>query len=160
MMIFALKCLGVNMESCNGGKQQYILNKCYSVKGGIKLCENGFHLTYQPESWKGSRVFVAQTPKVFEKQDDKMVCQKVRLLRELTPEMLAEYRKVEQQALAEYRKVEQPALAEYRKVKQQALAEYRKVEQQALAEYEKVEQQALAEYEKTLSNYLASLVKT
>ncbi len=125
-MIYALKVLDDKMCACNGGSMKYELNKWYEVKGEIRLCEHGFHLTYQPNNWQGKRVFIAQTRKILAESNDKMACRQIRLLKELTPQMLAEYEKVRQQAWAEYKKVRQPAWAEYEKVRQQAWAEYKK----------------------------------
>jgi len=157
--IYGLKCLDAEMCSCNGGLMKWKLNKWFTVKGKIELCDNGLHLTFQPEKWNGTRIFICETPKIYEISEDKSVCRKMRLLKELSKEELEAYEKVEQQALEAYKKVEQPAWEAYKKAKQPALEAYKKVEQPAWEAYKKVEQPALEAYQNELQSILKSFLE-
>ena len=111
-----LKILNKDMRSCNGGKaQKWQLNKWYEIKGKIVKCQKGLHITLNPKLWNGSRVFIAETPQTFEEDFEKAVCAKLRLLKELSPEELEAYEKVEAQALEAYKQVEAQALEAYKK---------------------------------------------
>lgn len=80
--ILMLKVLDENMKSCNGGSMQFEVGKRYTVKGDIRMCQHGFHLTFQPKNWRGSRVFIAETSKIYDFTTDgmKAVCQNIKLL--------------------------------------------------------------------------------
>jgi hypothetical protein len=80
---YAIKVLNDNMQACNGGNKQYQPGKTHTAKGEIRICSNGLHLTYRPRLWKGTRWFIAKTPKVYTAKKDKMVCRKITLLCEL-----------------------------------------------------------------------------
>lgn len=67
-----MKVLDENMQSCNGGKQQWQLGKRVTVKGEISMCSKGLHLTLQPTSWRGTRVFIAEASKVYDSRQDGM----------------------------------------------------------------------------------------
>ena len=88
-----LKVLDSNMNSCNGGSMKWTLTKNITVKGKIKICKNGIHLTLDPKSWSGKRIFIAQTNKVYDFQEDgiKAVCRTAKLLLELSPNQLKTY---------------------------------------------------------------------
>ena len=83
-MTLYLKTLDKDMMSCNGGKQEWKLNEWVNVKGKIKMCYNGIHLTLRPYKWCGERVFIAETEKVTDEVEDKVVCRKARLIYELS----------------------------------------------------------------------------
>ena len=60
--MLGLKLLDENMRSCNSGKKQsWKLGKKYRVKGKLVICQNGYHLTFHPERWNGTRVFLLPT---------------------------------------------------------------------------------------------------
>src|SRR5208337_5010138 len=72
------------MQSCNGGTQIWELNRWYEATGELKLCKSGYHLTYYPELWKGTRVFLAEATEIGQIDTDKFVCRKIQLLKELS----------------------------------------------------------------------------
>jgi hypothetical protein len=90
--MLALKVLDENMRSCNNGDQAWKLGKKYRVKGKLVLCSNGFHLTFFPEEWTGTRVFLAEASEIGDMQRDKFVCRSVKLIKEFSKEELADYR--------------------------------------------------------------------
>ena len=110
--ILALKLLDAQMRSCNGGKKQsWKLGKTYRAKGNIIICSNGYHLTFKPEQWEGSRVFIAEGSDIGEIQDDKLVCRSVKLLKEIK---IADYEAKRQPLYADYEAKCQPLDADYR----------------------------------------------
>ena len=157
--MFGLKCLDADMRSCNGGSLQWQIDKWYNVKGKIKLCKNGIHLTFQPKRWQGSRVFLAETPKVYISETDKFVCRKARLIRELSSLELEAYKKAEAQALEAYEKAEAQALEAYEKAEDQALEAYEKAEAPAWEAYKKAKAPALEAYKKAKAPALEAYKK-
>ncbi len=179
--ILALKCLSKNMESCNGGTQQWKLGEWVKVSGALRMCERGIHVTYKPEKWKCDRIFICEVRGIVQREDDKTVCRQVRLLLELTPQAWEAYQKVEAPALEAYQKakalaweacqkVEAPALEAYQKVEALAWEACQKVEAPALEAcqkakaqaweaYQKVEAPAWEAYQNTLSDSLKILLK-
>jgi hypothetical protein len=136
------------MQSCNGGTQEWELNKWYTAQGKIVMCSNGFHLTLNPKTWTGKRVFIAETPKVCEIQPDKVVVRRVRLLRELTPQLLETYEKAKAQLLETYENAEVQLWETYKKAKAQLWETYKKAKAQLLETYEKAEAQLRETYKK------------
>ncbi len=163
--MYYLKLLDENMESCNGGKQVWKLNEWVKVKGEIVMCENGIHLTLNPSCWRGARIFVAETSKVFDEDEDKAVCREARILYEFSKDDLKAYEEVEAPALKAYEEakapawkayeeVEAPAWKAYEEVEAQALKAYEEAKAQALKAYEEVEAQAWKAYEEALQSFL------
>jgi len=144
--ILGLKVLDENMQSCNGGEMQWRLRKWVSVRGTISMCSKGLHLTYVPNKWKGSRVFIAETPKVFEAEDDKVVCRRLRLLRELSPAALKAYNEAEATAEKAYNKATATAWKAYNEATATALKAYAEAEATALRAYDGAEATALKAY--------------
>lgn len=90
------KILNQNMQSCNGGKFVWKLHKWQKVRGRLKICERGLHLTVAPEQWHHSqtdRIFVAEAKEIAEWQLDKCVCRSVRLLAEVPQTLWDAYHK-------------------------------------------------------------------
>ena len=79
----------VDGKSCNGGDLKWSLpkngkpGKWYKVKGDLKICEKGLHLTTKPYKWYswGCTCFEAEVKGIKEWQDDKCVCSEARLLK-------------------------------------------------------------------------------
>jgi len=138
-----LKVLDSEMRSCNGGNQQWQLGKWLRHKGPVAICKSGLHLTLKPKNWVGKRVFIAETPKVHHEQDYKAVARTVRLLRELSPPLLAEYEKARDHLWAEYDKARAPLWAEYEKARDHLWAEYDKARDHLWAEYKQACQNVL-----------------
>ena len=138
-----LKVLDSEMRSCNGGNQQWQLGKWLRHKGPVAICKSGLHLTLNPNEWRGKRVFIAETPKVHHEQDYKAVARTVRLLRELSPPLLAEYEKARDHLWAEYDKARAPLWAEYDKAEAHLWAEYDKARDHLWAEYKQACQNVL-----------------
>ena len=82
--MLSLKVLNDNMESCSGGKLKWEKGKKYTVRGKLKLCQKGLHLTTFPEEWQGSRVFIAEASLPIETDVKKSVHRAVKLLKELS----------------------------------------------------------------------------
>ena len=87
------KGLDEDMVAIHGDEMQYELEKWYEVDGKIKPCENGFHFCKKLEDthWYynlfESRLFEIEADgEVMEAGDTKMVCSKIRLVREILPE--------------------------------------------------------------------------
>ena len=120
--ILGLKVLDENMQSCNGGTMAWALDKWVSVKGTISICHNGLHMTYEPNKWNGTRVFIAETPKVFEVEGDKVVCGRLRLLRELSPAAWKAYDEAKATAWKAYDEAKATAEKAYNKAIQAVLA--------------------------------------
>ena len=140
----ALKVLNEEMYSCNSGKQAWKLGKTYRVKGKLVICSNGYHLTYFPEEWNGTRVFLAEATGIGESQRDKFVCRTVRLIKELSKTELSAY----QEAKATAEKAYQEAKATAGKAYQEATAPAGKAYQEAKATAGKAYQEAKATAEK------------
>ena len=115
--ILALKILDQEMNSCNGGNLHYELNKLYTIKGQIKICQNGIHLTYRPNKWEGTRIFIAETRTKIEEEDDKFVCRSAKLLKELTPEQLKKYKEGKASLWKTYEEGEAPLWKTYKEGK-------------------------------------------
>jgi hypothetical protein len=79
----------VDGKSCNGGNLKWSLpkdgkpGKWHKVKGDLKICEKGLHLTNKPYNWYswGCTCFEAEAKGIKEWKDDKCVCREVRLLK-------------------------------------------------------------------------------
>ena len=114
-----LKVLGGNMQSCNGGRQQWQIGKRVTVKGKMEMCNRGLHLTLQPSSWQGTRVFIAETSKVydFQTEDMKAVCRSAKLLMELSPEQLEIYEEGDASLWKAYAEGRAPLLKAYKEGK-------------------------------------------
>jgi hypothetical protein len=117
--LLGLKVLDANMKSCNGGKQSWKLGKTYRAKGRLELCSNGYHLTFVPKDWEGSRVFLAEASEVGKIEWNKFVCRSVQLLKELSNEELASY----DEAIATERKRYDEAIAPEEKRYDEAIQE-------------------------------------
>ena len=100
--VLGLKLLDENMQSCNGGSFQWELDKQYEIEGEIEIYKSGFHFTFQLDEWKGSRLFICETPEVINKQIDKIVCRKIRLIKELILEERESYKKDKKIAWGKY----------------------------------------------------------
>lgn len=115
--VLALKCLNEKMRSCNNGKQAWTLGKKYIVKGKLVICVNGFHLTFNPEEWKGNRIFIAEASEIGTMQKDKFVCRSVKLVKELSKAELNSY----DEAIAPAEKAYDEAIAPARKAYYEAM---------------------------------------
>ena len=85
----------VDGKSCHGGslewslpkkvKGKWIAGDWHETKGDLKICENGIHLTSERFKWYkwGCTSYEAEAKEIKEWQDDKCVCQSVRLLKEV-----------------------------------------------------------------------------
>ena len=64
--------------------------KWHSVKGDLKMCERGFHLTDNPQNWwdRNAKCYEVEYKDALEPKDDKICVRKVRLVRELTEDDL------------------------------------------------------------------------
>jgi hypothetical protein len=91
MTYLFLKVLNLEMQSCNDGKLRWKLNAWQIVSGNLVMCSQGLHLTTEPSKWAGRRIFIAETSKVYGRNEDKRLCRRVRLLKELSPKELAWY---------------------------------------------------------------------
>ena len=91
MTYLFLKVLDADMQSCNGGKMRWKLYKWKQVLGDLEICSRGLHLTTEPSKWNGRRIFIAETEKVYGRSEDKRLCRRVRLLKELSPKELTWY---------------------------------------------------------------------
>ena len=164
-----LKVLNNEMESCNGGTQTWQLNKKVSVKGKIEMCQNGIHLTLKPTQWKGTRVFIAETKKVYAFQQDEMkaVCRTAKLLLELSPSQLKTYEEGRAQLLKTYEEGRAQLLKTYEEGRAQLWKTYEEGRAQLLKTYEEGRAQLLKTYEegeaplwKTYEEGEAQLLKT
>jgi hypothetical protein len=108
-----LKLLNDNMQSCNGGNQKWTLNQKVTSKGPLEMCQNGIHVTLQPHSWKGSRVFIAKVQGIadFWSEGMKAVCRSATLLKELAPKLLKAYEEGEASLLKAYKEKCQKLIA-------------------------------------------------
>ncbi len=78
--------------ACNGGSFNYEKYLPQGNKAGkwlpkiedIQKCSTGYHLTLEPHKWAGNRVFLCEYKGQFDGEDDKIVCQSFRFLREIT----------------------------------------------------------------------------
>jgi len=123
--MLGLKLLDENMRSCNSGKKQsWKLGKKYRVKGKLVICENGYHLTFHPEKWTGTRVFLAEASEMGEMQEDKFVCRSVKLLKELSKEELSDYEAKCAPLYADYEAKCAPLYADYRAKIQELLTTF------------------------------------
>ena len=162
----ALKVLNEEMYSCNSGKQAWKLGKTYRVKGKLVICSNGYHLTYFPEEWNGTRVFLAEATGIGESQRDKFVCRTVRLIKELSKTELSAYQeakatagKAYQEAKATAEKAYQEAKAPAWKAYQEATAPAWKAYQEAKAPAWKAYQEAKAPAEKAYQEAMQTILK-
>ena len=82
----------VNGRSCHGGNMEWSLpsvkgpGKWHQFDEQIKICRRGLHLTTAPyQSWMlwGARVYEAEAQGIIEWQEDKCVCRRARLIREV-----------------------------------------------------------------------------
>jgi hypothetical protein len=92
-MVKGYKALSPNMTAIYGNGITYELGKWYKVDGEIKPCENGFHFcrkledTHRYYNLFVSRLFEIEADgKIMEASNAKMVCSKIRLVREILPE--------------------------------------------------------------------------
>jgi hypothetical protein len=76
-----------DMKSCHGGRQSWKLGEKYTVEGPLVMCENGFHLTTDPQEWlrRGRQVYFAEAFGIAAWEGDKCVCRSVRLLKKQDP---------------------------------------------------------------------------
>ena len=92
-MVKGYKALSPNMAAIYGNGITYELGKWYKVDGEIKPCENGFHFCKKLEDTHRyydlfySRLFEVEADgEIIEASDTtKMVCSKIRLVREILP---------------------------------------------------------------------------
>ena len=83
-------------KSFHGGDFEWSLpengkpGKWHSVKGDLKMCERGFHLTDNPPKWwdRTAKCYEVEYKDALAPQDDKICVRKVRLVRELTEDDL------------------------------------------------------------------------
>jgi hypothetical protein len=77
-----------NMQSCNGGVFGWKFGKKYTVTGKLSMCNRGFHLTTNPQSWLelGRRVYFAEAYGIEAWDNDKCVCRSVRLPKNQNPD--------------------------------------------------------------------------
>ena len=83
-------------KSFHGGDFEWSLpengkpGKWHSVKGDLKMCERGFHLTDNPQKWwdRTAKCYEVEYKDALAPQDDKICVRKVRLVRELTEDDL------------------------------------------------------------------------
>ena len=81
----------VNGASCHGGDLKWSLPKngnpgaWHEVKGDLKICEKGIHLTTERFKWYkwGCSVYEAEAEDIISWEEDKCVARKVRLLKEV-----------------------------------------------------------------------------
>jgi hypothetical protein len=81
----------VNEKSCHGGSLKWSLpkngksGKWHEVKGGLKICEKGIHLTTKIFNWYkwGCTAYEAEAKDIIDWQDGKCVCRKARLLKKV-----------------------------------------------------------------------------
>ena len=92
-MVKGYKALDEDMKAILGDGMHYEIGKWYEVDGEIKPCENGFHFCRKLEDIHGyydlfhSRLFEIEADgKIMEASNTKMVCSKIRLVREILPE--------------------------------------------------------------------------
>ena len=93
-MVKGYKALDEDMKAIFGDGMHYELGKWYEVDGKIKPCKNGFHFCRKLEDIHGyydlfhSRLFEIEADgKIMEACDaTKMVCSRIRLVREILPE--------------------------------------------------------------------------
>ena len=92
-MVKGYKALSPNMATIYGNGMTYELGKWYEVDGEIKPCKNGFHFCRKLEDIQEyydlfhSRLFEIEADgKIMEASNTKMVCSKIRLVREILPE--------------------------------------------------------------------------
>ena len=92
-MVKGYKALSPNMATIYGNGMTYELGKWYEVDGEIEPCENGFHFcrkledTHRYYNLFKSRLFEIEADgKIMEASNTKMVCSKIRLVREILPE--------------------------------------------------------------------------
>jgi len=144
-----LKMLDKNMQSCNGGTYQWQLGKRVTVKGEIVMCTNGIHLTLHPQAWQGSRVFIAETNKVYDFQKDgfKAVCRSAKLLMELSPEQLEIYAEGEEPLSKAYEEGRAPLLKAYEEGEEPLLKAYEEGEEPLWKAYEEGRASLLKAYE-------------
>ena len=150
--ILLLKVLDKNMQSCHGGELQWEIGKTQTVRGQIVICENGLHLTVNPALWmrhvRGSRVFIAETTKIYERDGaEKVVCRTVKLLKELTRKEYAYYEAKIDALYADYRAKRAPLYADY-EAKRDALD----------ADYEAKRAPLDADYERKISAILRAML--
>ena len=87
------KGLDEDMNAILGDGMHYELGKWYEVDGKIKPCKNGFHFckkledTHRYYDLFHSRLFEIEADgKIMEASNTKMVCSRIRLVREILPE--------------------------------------------------------------------------
>ena len=92
-MVKGYKALDEDMNAILGNGMHYELGKWYEVDGKIKPCKNGFHFcrkledTHRYYNLFKSRLFEIEADgKIMEASNTKMVCSKIRLVREILPE--------------------------------------------------------------------------
>ena len=92
-MVKGYKALDEDMKAIFGDGMHYEIGKWYEVDGEIKPCENGFHFcrkledTHRYYNLFKSRLFEIEADrKIMEASNTKMVCSKIRLVREILPE--------------------------------------------------------------------------
>ena len=91
-MVKGYKALDEDMKAIFGDGMHYEIGKWYEVDGEIKPCENGFHFcrkledTHRYYNLFKSRLFEIEADrKIMEASNTKMVCSKIRLVREILP---------------------------------------------------------------------------
>ena len=82
----------VDGRSCHGGNMEWSLpsvkgpGKWHQFDGQIEICRSGLHLTTAPyQSWMlwGARVYEVEAQGIIEWREDKCVCRRARLIREV-----------------------------------------------------------------------------
>ena len=80
----------VNGKSCHGGDLKWSLpkgekaGKWHTVKGDLKICSKGIHLTNEPFNWYkwGCTLYEAEAKDIIAWEDNKCVCRSARLVKE------------------------------------------------------------------------------
>jgi Asp-tRNA(Asn)/Glu-tRNA(Gln) amidotransferase A subunit family amidase len=81
----------VDGKSCHGGNLAWNLPKgkttgeWHDYKGDLKMCESGLHVTTAPEAWwkPNCKFYLAEAEGISGEQDNKLLCRRVRLVREV-----------------------------------------------------------------------------
>jgi hypothetical protein len=153
-----LKVLDLNMDSCNGGSMKWTLGKKITVKRQIKICQKGIHLTLNPKSWKGNRIFIAETIKVYEFQEEgmKAVCRTATLLMELSPSLLKTY----EEGCAQFLKTYEEGCAQLWKTYEEGCAQLLKTYEEGCAQLWKTYEEGCVQLWKPYEEGCVQLLKT
>ena len=119
--MLGLKVLDDQMRSCNGGIHSWSLGVKYEHEGRLVLGRCGFHLTYRPDMFRGTRVFLAEASEVKSGSIlgtlNSFVCRSVTLLRELSAAELRAYNNAISSANKNYNETVQRILQDLKEVR-------------------------------------------